>query len=84
MKRKELKEKRTSNMKVFENQDHSCTAEIYLDAVHYEENGTWQDMDDRLFEETDEKSYVNKKGNQLLLISFIIFKPIYIIFCIFF
>ena len=62
MKRKELKEKRTPNMKVFENQDHSCTAEIYLDAVHYEENGMWKDMDDRLFEETDEKSYVNKKG----------------------
>ena len=63
MKRKELKEKRTPNMKVFENQDHSCTAEIYLDAVHYEENGMWKDMDDRLFEETDEKSYVTQTSH---------------------
>ena len=31
MNRKELTEARTSNRKVFENQDHSRTVEIYLD-----------------------------------------------------
>ncbi len=67
MKRRELKEKRTANTKIFENQDHSMTAEIYLDAVHYqEEDGSWQEMDDGLSEEEAEepsvKDFVNKKG----------------------
>ena len=37
MNRKELIEKRSINTKVFENQDHSCTAEIYLAPVHYKD-----------------------------------------------
>ena len=35
--RSELKEKRTANRKVFENQDHSRTVEIYMEPVHYED-----------------------------------------------
>lgn len=41
--RSELKEKRTANRKVFENQDHSRTVEIYMEPVHYEdEDGSWK------------------------------------------
>ena len=61
MKRKELKERRTANTKVFENQDHSVTAQIYFEPVHYEkEDGAWEDMDNRLTEEGEEFS--NEKG----------------------
>ena len=61
MKRKELKERRTANTKVFENQDHSVTAQIYFEPVHYEkEDGAWEDMDDRLTEE--EAEFSNEKG----------------------
>ena len=35
MKRKEVVEKRTENSKLYENQDHSFTREIFLEAVHY-------------------------------------------------
>jgi RHS repeat-associated protein len=70
MKRKELVERRSANTKVFENQDHSITAQIYLDPVHYEDgDGSWKDMDDTLAEEDPEdasegsrKDHVNKKG----------------------
>lgn len=49
--RSELKEKRTANRKVFENQDHSRTVEIYMEPVHYEdEDGSWKEMDDTLEE----------------------------------
>lgn len=49
MNRKELTEARTSNRKVFENQDHSRTVEIYLDPVHYQDtDGSWKEMDDTL------------------------------------
>lgn len=51
-KRTELVEKRSAHKKVFENEDHSFTAEIYLDAVHYQdEDGKWKEMDDCLAEE---------------------------------
>ena len=61
MKRKELKERRTENTKVFENQDHSVTAQIYFEPVHYEkEDGAWEEMDNRLTEE--EAEFSNEKG----------------------
>lgn len=51
MKRTELITKRTAHRKIFENQDHSRTAEIYLNAVHYQNGeGTWEEMDDTLEE----------------------------------
>ncbi len=65
MKRQEMIEKRTANRKVFQNEDHSITTEIYLDSVHYEEeDGTWKEMDDALEEEKGqkEKFYTNRKG----------------------
>ena len=50
-KRTELTEKRSANVKIFENADHTRTAEIYLDAVHYmDEDGSWKEMDDTLAE----------------------------------
>lgn len=52
MNRRELTEKRSANTKFFENQDHSITAEIYLDKVHYQDtDGSWKEMDDTLMEE---------------------------------
>ena len=46
MNRKELTEARTSNRKVFENQDHSRTVEIYLEPVHYQDtDGSWRNAD---------------------------------------
>lgn len=57
MKRTELTAKRNGNTKFFENQDHSTTAEIYLDQVHYQDkDGSWKDMDDSLFEESLEEN----------------------------
>ena len=51
MKRTELADQRTANRKVFENQDHSRTVEIYLEPVHYQDRGgNWQEMDDTLQE----------------------------------
>ncbi len=55
MQRKELIEKRTANKKFYENQDHSVTAEIYLDSVHYQDDdGSWKEMNDSLLEEAPE------------------------------
>ena len=64
MNRRELKEKRTRNSKLFENQDHSFTREIYLDAVHYEEDGSWKEMDDTLEEGPDEGSALLDQGGE--------------------
>ena len=51
MKRTELADQRTANRKVFENQDHSRTVEIYLEPVHYRDrSGAWKEMDDTLLE----------------------------------
>ena len=69
--RSELKEKRTANRKVFENQDHSRTVEIYMEPVHYEdEDGNWKEMDDTLEEVafgrstggTGTRKFCNNKG----------------------
>ncbi len=62
MKRRELKERRTANTKMFENQDHSVTTQIYLNPVHYDDGkGSWKEMDDRLTDQGTE--YSNEKGN---------------------
>ena len=46
MKRKEVVEKRTENSKLYENQDHSFTREIFLEAVHYEDaDGRWKEKE---------------------------------------
>ena len=47
--RTERPELRTANRKVYENADHTMTAEIFLEPVHYQDvDGTWKDMDDTL------------------------------------
>lgn len=70
--RTELKEKRTASRKVFENQDHSRTVEIYMEPVHYkDEDGSWKEMDDTLEEvmmgrsagNRENLSFCNSKGN---------------------
>lgn len=62
MNRKELIEKRSINTKVFENQDHSCTAEIYLAPVHYKDtDGTWKEMDNKLEESYETSVYAQKQ-----------------------
>ena len=35
--RREIADMRTANRKVFENQDHSRTVEIYLEPIHYQD-----------------------------------------------
>lgn len=69
--RSELKEKRTANRKVFENQDHSRTVEIYMEPIHYEdEDGSWKEMNDTLEEVafgrsiggTGNRKFCNNKG----------------------
>lgn len=73
--RSELKEKRTANRKVFENQDHSRTVEIYMEPVHYEdEDGSWKEMDDTLEEVafgrsiggTGNRKFCNNKGKRAI------------------
>lgn len=40
--------KRTSNIKYFQNEDHSYTAAIYPYPIHYEEDGEWKEIDNQL------------------------------------
>ena len=54
--------KRTANTKTYRRSDGSYTAAVYPYAVHYEENGTYRDIDNSLTLQTAEngkKSYVN-------------------------
>lgn len=52
----EATEKREKNIKHFLNEDMSFTAAIYPTAVHYLENGKWQDIDNSLKDGVDESS----------------------------
>lgn len=52
--RQEIQEQRTEYSKLFVNEDHSFTREIYLDAIHYQDDdGKWEEMDDSLIEEQE-------------------------------
>ena len=63
-KRREIKEERTAASKLFENEDHSFTKEIYLDDIHYQDDeGIWQEMDDTLTEELDEGTEADQEEN---------------------
>lgn len=70
MNRKELIEKRSINTKVFENQDHSCTAEIYLAPVHYKDtDGTWKSHMKQVFMHKKQilfQKKVSQTGRELL------------------
>lgn len=54
--RRELTGLRTACSRVYENQDHSFTKEIYLDPIHYREGDTWKVMEDTLRPEEVRKS----------------------------
>ena len=52
----ERTEFRTANRKVYEHADHTMTAEIFLEPVHYQDSdGSWKDMEDTLSEDTAEE-----------------------------
>ena len=67
----ERTEFRTANRKVYEHADHTMTAEIFLEPVHYQDSdGSWKDMDDTLSEDTaeekassDGRDLSNEKGD---------------------
>lgn len=48
--------KRSSNVKYFENEDHSYTAALYPVPVHFEENGEWKAIDNQLTEAEPEEN----------------------------
>lgn len=56
--------KRSSNIKYFLNEDHTCTAAVYPEPVHYEEDGEWKEIDNQLEEVTEEgeTSLVNRQN----------------------
>lgn len=61
----EVVELREANVKHFKMSDHSMTAVVYGEDVHYWEDGSWQDIDNELVlmqadEETDFAGYQNK------------------------
>ncbi|MDO5336637.1 MAG: hypothetical protein Q4E89_04120 [Eubacteriales bacterium] len=64
--RQEQIEQRTAHSKVFHNADHSFTRQIYLDAVHYQdEEGSWKDIINRRIPKRRRLSGT-KPGNLLL------------------
>ncbi len=52
----EVKDKREENTKVFLKDDMSYEAEVYPQAVHYNDNGTWKDIDNSLVQQKDENN----------------------------
>jgi len=48
---REKKEKRSRFVKYFETADKGCAAVVYPDAVHFEENGEWKEIDHTLVED---------------------------------
>ena len=59
---KERKELRREREKHFENADHSFTAAIYGQPVHFMENGEWEEIDNTVELAADGR-YVNKKND---------------------
>lgn len=61
----ELTEKRTANEKYFMYSDQSTVVAVYPEAVHYQdENGTWQEIDNRLTEDdTDGEAELSNTAN---------------------
>lgn len=64
----ELVNERTENSKRFLMSDKSIKAVVYSNAVHYSDNGKWQDIDNTLNAEDAQNSddfngYVNKKND---------------------
>ena len=59
---KERKEFRKEREKHFENADHSFTAAVYGQPVHYMENGEWREIDNTVELGADGR-YENKKND---------------------
>ena len=59
--------KRSANMKYFVNEDHSYTAAVYADPVHYLDNGEWKEINNQLQDgETEEGTeFLENKKNSL-------------------
>lgn len=56
---------RSSNVKYFLNEDHSYTAALYPEPIHYEENGEWKEIDNQLEEAEPEEGtdFLQNKQN---------------------
>lgn len=65
--KKEDTSKRSANMKYFVNEDHSYTAAVYVDPVHYLDNGEWKEINNQLQDgETEEGTgFLENKKNSL-------------------
>ena len=62
--RMEEPDQRTANTKVYHCEDGATMAAIYDDAVHYEKNGIWYEIDNTLLSETrDGRVYYTNKAN---------------------
>jgi ribosomal protein S13 len=61
----ELEGKREKNVKHFLKNDGTFDLAIYPTAVHYQDNGTWKEIDNSLIEETDDANgaFLGNKSN---------------------
>ncbi|RHW36023.1 hypothetical protein D1B31_18220 [Neobacillus notoginsengisoli] len=59
---KEIPSLRTEKAKVFQNKDGSYVSEVFLDPIHYKENGKWEDINNTL-EENFQGEYENRANN---------------------
>lgn len=62
---RELIEKRSACTKVYENEDHTMTAAIYGQPVHYMKDGVWEEIDSRLTDGTEEEGDVENTAGSL-------------------
>lgn len=68
----EMKEKREKNVKTFVLDNMSFESDVYPEAVHYQENGVWKDIDNTLIDEKDENNNAilsNKNNNYKIKIA---------------
>lgn len=58
---------RSSNIKHFKKRDNTFVAAVYPDPVHYQENGEWREIDNRLVDagEEDNTPFWGNQANQL-------------------
>lgn len=59
---REVTGKRTKNTKYFATEDHGGIAAVYPQAVHYEDQGEWKEIDNTLITDTAEEGYQNKNA----------------------
>lgn len=60
---REISGKRTKNTKYFATEDHGGIAAVYQQAVHYEENGEWKEIDNTLEPDAEGgEAYQNKSA----------------------